>query len=368
MYLESDLVGIARRENNNKRKYLVVNKLQGKHVPVKPSKALEMFGVLADMLAASYSGEKLLLVGFAETATAIGAAVAAKMECYYIQTTREVIEGADYLFFSESHSHATEQKLAKSDIESVIERIDRIVFVEDEVTTGNTIMNIVEILKKNYKSSKVKYAVASILNGMGEMSEENFRKNGIGMHYLVKTDHSAYEEAAMKFSGSGVYHGVLQGKKGAGYSEEKYGNYLNARRIVDSRKYLHFCDELWRNISYNRKEETNRKVLVLGTEEFMFPALYAASKIEEAGNSVYFHATTRSPILISSEEEYPLHSRFELRSLYDSDRVTYIYELDRYDCCYIITDAPEKEQIGLDTLISALSVSGNDDIRLVRWC
>ena len=36
MYTEQGVVRIARRENNNKRKYLVVNRLQGKHVPVKP--------------------------------------------------------------------------------------------------------------------------------------------------------------------------------------------------------------------------------------------------------------------------------------------------------------------------------------------
>lgn len=68
MYQESDLVCIGKRENNKKRNYLVVNKLQGKHIPVSPSKALGMFDALADILKEKYSGKKLLLVGFAETA------------------------------------------------------------------------------------------------------------------------------------------------------------------------------------------------------------------------------------------------------------------------------------------------------------
>ena len=47
-YVENDLVRIAKRENNMRRKYLVVNPLQGKHVPVVPSKALKLFTDLAD--------------------------------------------------------------------------------------------------------------------------------------------------------------------------------------------------------------------------------------------------------------------------------------------------------------------------------
>ena len=35
-------VRIAKRDNNSKRKYLVLNKSQGKHVPVAPSISMEM--------------------------------------------------------------------------------------------------------------------------------------------------------------------------------------------------------------------------------------------------------------------------------------------------------------------------------------
>ena len=50
MYLESDLVRIGKRENNKKRNYLVVNRLQGKHIPVLPSEALSMFDALAEII------------------------------------------------------------------------------------------------------------------------------------------------------------------------------------------------------------------------------------------------------------------------------------------------------------------------------
>ena len=121
-YTEKDLVKIAKRENNTKRNYLVVDPLQGKHIPVVPSKALDLFAALADTFREKYKDEKLLLVGFAETATAIGAQAAITVGADYIQTTREVIPGVNYLFFSEEHSHATEQKLVKDDIDRAIEQ------------------------------------------------------------------------------------------------------------------------------------------------------------------------------------------------------------------------------------------------------
>lgn len=94
-----------------------------------------MFRALADKLRGLYAKETLLVIGFAETATAIGAAVAAELGADYMQTTRELVPDAEYLYFSEEHSHATEQKLVKNDIDRALRTIDRILFVEDEVTT-----------------------------------------------------------------------------------------------------------------------------------------------------------------------------------------------------------------------------------------
>ena len=141
-YNKSDLVNIAKRENNNKRGYLVVNPLQGKHVPASPTDSFRLFHQLSNLIADKYDKESTLIIGFAETATAIGACVAADLDMHYVQTTRECIEYVDYIFFEESHSHATEQKLVRNGIERLIMKgkIKRIVFVEDEVTTGNTIL------------------------------------------------------------------------------------------------------------------------------------------------------------------------------------------------------------------------------------
>ena len=336
MYKEKQLVGIAKRENNTKRKYLVVNRLQGKHIPVSAKEAFRMFSELAAQVRAAYAGEKLLLVGFAETATAIGAAIATELDTLYIQTTREDVSGAEYLYFSESHSHATEQKLVRNELDGRIEAIDRIVFVE--------------------YPGKTAFAVASLLNGMQEEALEIYREREIPVHYLVKTDHSSYTQAAEGYRGDGKY--FAKDERPALVTELRVNGKMDARRCVQAREYRKACGELWTTIEKTDFFVDKKRVLVLGTEEFMYPALYVAERMEEQGIFVRCHSTTRSPIAVSSEEEYPLHRRYELESLYETGRRTFIYELDKYDAVLILTDARDGGR-GVDTLVNALKSCGN---------
>ena len=378
-YQQKDLVRIAKRENNTKRSYLVVDPLQGKHVPVEPSKALNLFKSLAEKLQGKYEGERLLLIGFAETATAIGAQAAITLGTKYIQTTREVIPDARYLFFSEAHSHATEQKLVKDDIDRVINDIDRIVFIEDEVTTGNTIMNIIKIITKEYQK-KIKFAVASLLNGMTEESLKIYQDEKIELHYLVKTDHSGYGAVAEQYRCDGLYICAIpenhthesadidvQSEKNMREHIISIPGWMNARRFVDAKHYEAACRTLAETVIAETGVKQGERVLVIGTEEFMYPALLTGQEIEKMGCEVRSHSTTRSPIAVSTEEEYPLHCRYELRSLYDPDRKTFIYDLENYDRVIVMTDSALVSLKGLETLTYALRMK-NENITVIRWC
>lgn len=395
MYTEAELVRIAKRENNTRRKYLVVNRLQGKHIPVSPKEALQMFRSLAELIKEAYPSERLLMVGFAETATAIGAAVAIECQAAYMQTTREVIDGVDYLYFSESHSHATEQKLVKTDLDKIIGKTDRIVFIKDEVTTGNTILNIVRLIQKTY-AQPVSFAVASILNGMNEEALENYKNLKIPVHYLVKTAHDTYTEIAEQYQADGTCHictkpqekEVEQQKEVQQQIEmqqtkeaqqpievQEISGWINARRLHTADTYKQACEQLWQEIQqkygytkYTKETETGRRILVLGTEEFMYPALYVGAKLEEAGYTVRMHATTRSPIAVSKEEKYPLHTRYELASLYDKNRTTFVYDLAEYEEVLVLTDAQKQETEGWESLQRALTLNHNRQIRGIRWC
>lgn len=368
-YTENDLVRIAKRENNAKRNYLVVNPLQGKHIPVIPSEAMALFDSLADTIRDKYANERLLLIGFAETATAIGARVAVSLGTSYIQTTREIIPNVNYLFFSEEHSHATEQKLVKNDIDRAIGSTDRIIFVEDELTTGKTILNVISAIKKEYGckyGSSPKFAAASLLNGMSDNNLKQYEDEGINLHYLVKTDHSKYGQRAESFEGNGRYiesscqklHDIpvvcISGK-------------TDARRLVNGLGYAAACTDLWQNIADGIGNVSGERVLVIGTEEFMYPALFTAYMLEMLNNDVRCHSTTRSPIWVSDEKDYPLHTRYELNSLYDSDRRTFLYDIGAYDRVLIVTDASCTEERGLNALVNAVGIN-NTNITVIRWC
>lgn len=366
-YTEQELAAVAKRENNKKRTWLVVNRLQGKHVPVSPGKALRMFDSLADLLLEEYQGERLLLIGFAETATAVGAAVAEKLGALYIQTTREQIRDVEYFYFSEQHSHATEQKLVKDDLDQVMERVDRIIFIEDEITTGNTIRNIIELLKKAYPGC-AGFSAASLLNGMAKTYQEEYAKSGIRLHWLLRTCYDSYEERAADCRGDGICHGCDSSLPAVVPEEYRISGCRDARRLTDGTLYKTACRQMGREAVERLQPVRGERILVIGTEEFMYPALVLASMLEEKTGWVRCHSTTRSPILVSSEAWYPLHERYELRSLYDRQRTTFLYDLSAYDRVCMVTDAGEEEKEGLYSLINALVSCGNERICVIRWC
>lgn len=366
-YTEKELVRIAKRENNAKRNYLVVNRLQGKHIPVEPQACLAMFDELAAAVANAYEGEALLLVGFAETATAIGARMAAGMGCYYIQTTREDAGDVEYLYFTEAHSHATQQKLVKTDLDRVMGEIRRIVFVEDEVTTGNTILDAVDAIQRVY-GRQTAFSVASLLNGMDAEAERRYGERGIRLHYLVKTDHSGYPERAEVCRGDGVYHTYPEeNPEGILYQMHTAGGRMDGRRLVNGADYGKACHRLAKQAMGYVPFREGERILVLGTEEFMYPALYTASVLAKEGCFVRCHSTTRSPIAVSTEAEYPLKERYGLHSFYDGGRRTFVYDLERYDKALVLTDAGDGAERGICDLCRSLARCGNTEIHVVRW-
>ena len=98
-------------------------------------------------------------------------------------------------------------------MEEPLKPIDRIVFIEDEVTTGNTILSAIEKIEEletikaieKAHGSKLCFSVASILNGMDSAAEAIFQKRQIPLHYLVKIDHAKYPQLAENYRGDGNY-------------------------------------------------------------------------------------------------------------------------------------------------------------------
>ncbi|MBQ3665332.1 MAG: phosphoribosyltransferase domain-containing protein [Lachnospiraceae bacterium] len=389
VYQTDDLVKVAARDNNSKRSYLYVNPLQAKHIPANPYATMNMIGELAGKIENEYGNERLFIIGFAETATAIAAGVAVRLEnaVYYQTTTREIqnLENEEFLYFTESHSHATEQKLAISGYLEILNHIDRIVFVEDEVTTGNTIMKLVDQLKIKYD---MKFAIASVLNSMSDerikqLENEEIRciyLNRIPFEYRIESvnDLEADTEKMIEIRKNHEKR-RLPYEESIDIIEMNMG--IDFRTITSVKDYRCKLDEFVNKIASgmidqiaSSKKNDNQSILMIGTEECMYPAIRLGEYFLEIrfATNVKTHSTTRSPILVSSREGYPLQTRYEMASLYDSTRRTFLYNLARYDQVWIITDAARvKHQddfmAGLNDMIKALQMNGNDAIRVVVW-
>jgi len=376
-YEFEEIIGIAQRENNTKRSYLLVNNMQAKHVPALPEKTIDLFTQLGSDLHDLYGEETVTIIGFAETATAIGAAVAS---CFggktsYIHTTREKIIGCkDIVNFQEEHSHATEQKLFCSYPEEFIKNVDRIIFVEDEITTGKTILNFISALKENkYLNSNQKVAVASIVNGMNEANINKYRQLGIDINYLIKIEYNHQFNPFTDLSCTDDNKKEHQSE----FNKPEINMYsvpgkIDPRKGVLVDEYENACNELAVNVlkifEKNLSDEDDR-ILVVGSEEFMYPPILAAKKISEKFSikDVKVHATTRSPIVPIPDENYPIKNRFELKSFYSEDRRTFIYNLEGYDKVILLTDSEDSSAAGFTSLINELCKFGNKEITGIRW-
>lgn len=363
-YNSDEIVSVCKRINNPKRDFVFVNSFQGKHIPQKPSRIFEMYEELRKNLVQGLnSDEKVAIVGFAETATAIGNYIATTIEncVYYTQTTREFFPSINPLIcFEEEHSHATSQKLY-GDINQ-LKKCDRIIFVEDEITTGKTILNFIKEFNKI--NLNFKYSVASLLNWQDDEWTAIFERNHINTYYVLRGRLRKHDiKIEVHAHGEILYESCSTKpayRKGKNFANPRIGIIP-----ISMDKYA-FSENLF---LLNTYQEEEKEFLVIGTEECMFIPILFAKKLEELNPNVtvYFHATTRSPIETSADEGYALKSRYKLRSAYDKDRITYIYNLKHYDKVFIITDTePTKEFV--EDIVGALIKSNCniEDIEIIQ--
>lgn len=358
-------IKIARRHNNKKRSYLLVNTVQAKHIPTPPSEALKMYHALGGKIHKAYPNANLV-IGFAETATAIAAGAAEAMgdDTIFFNTTREAVDyESECILFCEEHSHAVEQKLYAKDLGNLLKSTNEVVLIDDEISTGKTLFNIISAMKEKIPELvNRRIVVGSILNRLTKKREAFFNENNI---YFESLYHISCDDAILEKSGDGLTAPKLADE---GDNEEFPQNVFRFKfpytkyphKISD---YLGRCDKLAEELMKRVDFKKYGKVLFLGTEECMFPAIRAAFIIEEKCDiKAYCHATTRSPISIGSDEDYPIQSGFEIGSFYEDDRVNYIYNIQQYDAAVIISDSISPSERAMNILGGILKKHGISNV------
>ncbi|PCK23289.1 hypothetical protein CEY02_01525 [Bacillus pumilus] len=378
---------------NKKRAFLFVSKVLGKHIPVHPVKPLLVSGLLAMAYAKEQTGKTLLhhdlliealktsdhallaeaydalkreklltgkqpiVIGFAETATALGHGVYDVLEgATYIHTTREQLLDLDpTLVFEEEHSHATDQ-LCYAD-EALFRTNRPIVLVDDEVTTGRTNINIIRDLHTKYPRHS--YTILSILDWRTEEHEEAMLQlqEELGVHitslsllkgqmvFRGKTlDEPAYsyEIAEREKTPDLSFHSLQSFFGQAPYSLS------HATNSAGHTPYIHETGRFGLNTEDTevidqavaeaglklKQERKGKQTLCLGTGELMYVPMRLAAHM---GEGVLFHSTTRSPIHPVEKDGYAVQNGYSFLSPEDTRIQHYVYNIpkDQYDDVFL---------------------------------
>lgn len=413
------LFSLAARKNL-KRGFLFVSNVLGKHVPVDPYVPLLAGAALSLQLYKKIFGydhldtqevikalisqqntkkvyetliqrslvalpQKTLFIGFAETATALGHAVFSLFDnACYIHTTREQIPAMhSELNFEETHSHAVSHRCYPLDAH-LVETSETIVLIDDEVTTGNTALNIIREI--NSKSPKSEFFLVSLLDWRTEDHRANFAK--LEQELSTKIHTISLLEGKITVNGTAFCEQIAQsgGLVETELSEQKRilpeFNFLNIQDVIpacsvdlngqlnkvqyvrltgrfglsskENLQTLPLAKEIGKELKSSRIGE---KTLCLGTGEFMyFPMLISAYM----GEGVRFHSTTRSPIFPFEKPQYGIQNGFMFLSPDDLSIPNFVYNvpLRHYDEVYIFLE----RDVCRDRLIPLLNTISEIDI------
>lgn len=341
---------MAVRKNNKKRNFLFVSQLLGKHIPIEPS---TLFNACAQ-LAANYANakslvagadktwgckEKTLIIGFAETATAMGHAVfdCFSGNCNYVHTTRNKVKDFEFAFeFEEEHCHAPEQ-LFFLQKEAWIKEAKEIIIVDDEVTTGNTIKNIIGQIDQRYPGKS--YAIVTFLDWRNKQNIEVYKqfsaenKLAIQCYAFVQGNIEAVEvkdnevaEIQLKDSASyqATSHGwnFHYGGLGSAIKTSAENGMSHAQKLEVHDSLQVMADEFIPHLK-------GKKRAIIGTGEFMYVPLKFAELLPDTN---YFNATTRSPVIANNEELYGVKTALYFTCPTDNTRNEYLYNSNIMAC------------------------------------
>ncbi|MDU2491813.1 MAG: phosphoribosyltransferase domain-containing protein [Clostridium celatum] len=353
----NDLIIMGKRINNPKRNFLFISKVLGKHIEAKPSICkeigLKLARLIFDKEEKSYkNNEKISVIGFAETATGLGMAVASYIKnCYYITTTRECItELKSILKFEEEHSHATTHKCFPLDKDKLVNS-EKIILVDDEITTGKSMINIIKELKKVTNAKK--FIILSILDWRNEEHRKAYddliNKENINVEVLslisgdIKVNDSAIyidnNDEVINDTTDVLNYNVLDRIDLKTIYEKEVESYLlHTGRFGVEFNEIQALESKCKYIA-NRLQGLigcNEKILVLGHGENIYIPCRIASYIK---GDVYFKSTTRSPIYCENSDGYPIK---EKHVFYHKGVKYYFYNKseieEKYDKVILITE------------------------------
>jgi hypothetical protein len=288
---------------NAKRSFLIVSKLLGRHLPVRPSAMRSAARELAGLIPADLPGP-MLVIGLAETAVCLGQSVHEELvrlgrEAAFVHSTRQ--EGGHPLLcrFDEPHSHAASHLIYRPrnvDLGAV----RSLVLVDDEVSTGTTLANLARALVARLPG--VERIVAVSLTDWSGGSDwlarlprqaDSVSLLGGSLRWQAgpaPMDSGPTPAAAHDF---GIMPGADFGRLGA----------TGPFALPDPQAF------------------PGSALRIVGTGEFTYPPFLLAERLEREGHDVVVQAASRSPVQIGG----PIASALRFRDNYGAGVANYLY-------------------------------------------
>jgi len=293
-----ELCAFAAR-NNRKRGFLFVSKVLGKHWPASPSMIRRVHEYLAERI--HVKAGPVVFIAMAETATGLGQGVfeaflerQCRNDGLFLHTTRHRVPGREFLNVEETHTHAPDLYLYRplaADHDALFCSARTLVVIDDEISTGSTLCNLVNAYRRcNRHLERVHFVAITDFSGLNSTTRFSAR---VGLPvdciavlygaFTFQARESALAETPPPATGDNrCKPGTLAddvGRFGTTSPLRCHAGHLRA-----------FAEGL----------ESGTRVLVLGTGEFMHAAFRLGFSLEAMGFQVAVQATTRSPILVGS--------------------------------------------------------------------
>ncbi|GHD29689.1 phosphoribosyltransferase [Streptomyces galbus] len=329
----TELLGLALRRNP-KRAHLLVSNVLGKHVPQSPSVVYGSgfaLGRRVRELLGAREAARAVVLGYAETATGLGHCVADGLgSAPYLHSTRRPVPGvARAGGFEESHSHATSHLLLPED-PALLAGDGPLVLVDDEFSTGNTVLNTVRELHGRYPRRR--YVVVALVDvrspaDAGRLADLA-REIGARVDLVAAASGTVRLPEGVLEKGQDLvacHETAAAPQPPAAAGPEAGRPRVTAvdlrwpRGLPDGGRHgftPHHRARLERALPALAAQLAEaipgdaRRVLVLGSEELMYAPLRLARELEQLVTAeVRYSTTTRSPVLAVDDPGYAIRTR-----------------------------------------------------------
>ncbi|WP_327694560.1 phosphoribosyltransferase [Streptomyces sp. NBC_00459] len=333
-----ELLGLALRRNP-KRAHLLVSNVLGKHVPQSPAvvygHGFALGERVRELLGADES-RRAVVLGYAETATGLGHCVADGVGLApYLHSTRRPVDGvARAGGFEESHSHATSHLLLPEN-PALLAGPGPLVLVDDEFSTGNTVLNTIRALHERYPRERYVIVALVDMRSAADAGRLDVFADEIGARVdLVTTADGTVRlpEGVLEKGQELVerYENPPSGARGTARTaptdpQPPHNRFTRVelrwpRGIPDGGRHGFTPGHRIRmeaalpamaaRLAEALPADAHR-ILVLGFEELMYAPLRLARELEQVteGVEVRYSTTTRSPVLAVDDPGYAIRSR-----------------------------------------------------------